>query len=405
MAGGTWQGLAIISDTGDGASRRTFDLAHEIADSERFRRFENSIGVVAGLLESLEYQIVERNFDRLDSVQAFYENSVAKNWKSQFFNARSSLVNISFDTINWLTATRLFLDHHLTLFADRYGTDIGEHARLKAAITVQYEASRAYRVLYKLRDYAQHCGFPMHAVTLGLSEAGNPESTQVAKFYADRYKLLNSGFDWKSRVRADLGKLPDKIDVVELVRQAMPCFRAVYAHVLSVRFREAQAEVRPVVELSEMEEGPDRGEQALVRAEYSEDGRLAMHSIQRVPLEVARWIAARSGPEELIQRLAAGAVSGEADRLAGYPNVAPAVRQATKIGAALLDVYFENGGPGHAFTSAVNREIQSSRSLAPVVDGLTSIAAISLSMTGSAIGTSARDVVGEILRADENASR
>jgi hypothetical protein len=70
--------------------------------------------------------------------------------------------------VNFLSSARLYLDQvpqdlHTIDGKTSKQTDIFTEWRRK-----QYDSSCAYRVLEALRNYAQHCGFPVHAMTLNF---------------------------------------------------------------------------------------------------------------------------------------------------------------------------------------------------------------------------------------------
>jgi len=60
--------------------------------------------------------------------------------------------------LNFLSAFRLFLDHSETRLKRQYGHDSDIVATFKKACTQSYDSVFAYRFLYKLRNYVQHCG-------------------------------------------------------------------------------------------------------------------------------------------------------------------------------------------------------------------------------------------------------
>src|SRR5437763_8220967 len=152
-------GVGIIGKIDLDPTHYTFKLIREI-DDKTFAEYREAVTVVNRISASQQLQLIERNRARSASIAAFYCNAIELRRRSQYFDPRNAVENLSFEVLNWLTATRLFLDHHLAKFADDYGKDSEQRKQLQAAISNEYDNCMAYRFLYKLRDYAQHCGFP-----------------------------------------------------------------------------------------------------------------------------------------------------------------------------------------------------------------------------------------------------
>jgi hypothetical protein len=218
------RGIGVLGKLPPDTTHYSFKLVREL-DDEAFERYAEALDIVGRVSASLQLRLIEKNHARLVAVAQFYRNAIADRRHSEYFDARKAAENLSYDVLNWLTATRLFLDHHLTSFADIYGGDSPQRRRLQEAIRSEYDNSIAYRVLYKLRDYTQHCGFPVDQVSAkAVDSTAGDWSTQV-EFTASRDRLLES-FDWKRQVEDDLRSMPERIDILQLVEQGVTLLQA-----------------------------------------------------------------------------------------------------------------------------------------------------------------------------------
>lgn len=111
-----------------------------------------------------------------------------------------------------MSAFRAFLDHSETYLKRRYGKESKNFAIFKAATSKEYDNVFAYRFIYELRHYIQHCDFPDISIEGKNLISGNNEYSLLVK----KTPLL-TGFDWKPVIRQDLLKLPVQFDILPLL--------------------------------------------------------------------------------------------------------------------------------------------------------------------------------------------
>ena len=207
-----------------------------------------------------------------------------------------------------------------------------------------------------------------------------------------------ANFDWKAIVRADLEGMPDKIDVIEQIREAMPCFRRMYAWILKFRCEELTSDIETIREMCETVEN-EQGDPYLLECDLDGAGGLSNISYQPIPVNLAHAIRDGEAIERVVERLKRAVAADEPSTLSNPAGYSIETREAVKVGAALLEVYFQSGGSGEPFQSAVHSVIDGSDGdIGPLIGGMTVIAAVALSMAGSALGTSAQDIAGGLLR-------
>jgi hypothetical protein len=126
--------------------------------------------------------------------------------------------------LNVLTSLRTFLDHTETRLKRTYGKASAEVETFKRATSREYDRRFAYRFLYRLRNYAQHCGLPVGKFSLGSEAMGTvgpgpdpPTRESLAIFFA-RDHLLTDFDDWGAKVGEELRDGPPRIEVTRLLR-------------------------------------------------------------------------------------------------------------------------------------------------------------------------------------------
>lgn len=385
------RGLGAISPRDATDAAGTFELINELSNEE-FDKIDEAVRSVTQITANLQLQLIERNRMRIRSVSEFYANAISMRQRSEHFDPRRAVENLSVEILNWLTATRLFLDHHLTMFSRTYGKDSPQHQRLKLATNQEYDSSPAYRVLYKLRDYTQHCGFPMDQVT---STARNPSAndwTAQVAFTAGREALL-ANFDWNAATRDDLAAMPERVDVLDLIETASPAFRRIFAEITRVRLESMATSIDTIRKA--VESLPDR-----VTAPHLMSFTVGTNNIPTeisatmIPIDLVQWLDNPAKTSEYLQKLVADASIDSASESLSADALNSQTRQSLRIGAAVMNAYYEAGGVGGDFADKVNGIADDLGDVTPVLVGTTTIAAVSLSMAAAALGTNARDLAG-----------
>jgi hypothetical protein len=105
---------------------------------------------------------------------------------------------------HYLASVRLYLDHTQTRLSRRYGDTSEPYIAFKRSTGREYDSLVAYRVLYHLRNFIQHCGMPIHGI--GVSRRLDPETEEVIHYVriACSVDSLLTRFSGWGKVRADL---------------------------------------------------------------------------------------------------------------------------------------------------------------------------------------------------------
>jgi hypothetical protein len=103
----------------------------------------------------------------------------------------------------------------------RYGEKSSNVQKFKQACGDAYDSCLSYRFLYKLRNYAQHCGMPISEVYLetrrSAEDAGQPYSTLTVGIRRD---AILRDYKWGS-LRDDIANLPEFIEINAHIEQLM----------------------------------------------------------------------------------------------------------------------------------------------------------------------------------------
>lgn len=106
------------------------------------------------------YKIILINFSEYNSIIDYYKNLPYQKLMALIF-ARIAILDINRVLLNLLSSVRMYLDHTETTTHRKYGDTSPIYTNFRRACSDAYDNQFSYRFLYKLRNYAQHCGSPL----------------------------------------------------------------------------------------------------------------------------------------------------------------------------------------------------------------------------------------------------
>jgi hypothetical protein len=135
---------------------------------------------------------------------------------------------------DFLGAASAFRDRAASRLSRQFGSAAGETLILKAATSRLFDKSFAYRVMYALRNYAQHHEVPISLVPIN-AERG-PDGTMKCRIalHLDPAKLITTG-KVSAKFRAELAALQDKkLALGPLIEEFMTAHQEVMIELLNI---------------------------------------------------------------------------------------------------------------------------------------------------------------------------
>ena len=125
--------------------------------------------------------------------------------------------------MNFLSSFLSFLDHSET-HLDHVDASGAWKQRFKECRAACYDTVFAYRFLYGLRNYVQHCGLPLGGIHASVQR--DPQDINQTEFrvYLARDHLLQWP-KWNSIVKTHLGQQSEEIQLMPLMYELMECIR------------------------------------------------------------------------------------------------------------------------------------------------------------------------------------
>ncbi len=178
----------------------------------------------AGLLEALfieeKFDLLMDNYLELETtlLESTARHTVLRHQGYQWFQVQRNLINRRL--VNLLSACRSYIDdskqHARALFTgDQHAVE-----RVFREFSDNYDKCLGYRVMEALRNYAQHHGFPVHAVEYGARwmEDSNSSGVRCGLMPYAKTAYLREDGEFKKSVLRELEALGERIDLRPLVR-------------------------------------------------------------------------------------------------------------------------------------------------------------------------------------------
>ena len=232
--------IAISQGTPEGTP--TFSPVRQLSDDEH-RRLESVIRTLCGTLGRTAWHALQQNHHAFCTIEQALLDPADGPFASHKYQPESLQIAVTTTIVNFLSSMHMYLEHteHHLKQADK--ADGGDRAAAwDAARRAEYDDYFAYRFLYKFRNYVQHVGLPLHALSIehSLKDAddiaarvlrGEPplvegetshDATVSIALCAVPSDLLQE-FRTGAQLKSDLESLTTDIDLSEQIHVGMEC--------------------------------------------------------------------------------------------------------------------------------------------------------------------------------------
>lgn len=133
------------------------------------------------------------NLDNFFERYSYYEtNGLKQNYKEKHEFFVLAYVDLNRVLTNFLSSFRLFVDNLESFFKKSHGPLSDEYLSFKRTVQHEFNSKFAYRLMYSLRNYSQHKGFPIKSVGMDNNvDRYTREVTSVFTVNFDKDQLLS----------------------------------------------------------------------------------------------------------------------------------------------------------------------------------------------------------------------
>lgn len=289
--------------------------------------------------------------------------------------------------VNWLAAMRLYLDHTDHQLKERFGEKSPERKRFKAATSIAFDESFAYRFLYKFRDHVLHRGFPLSHLSLTANGVGQPATVE---FLLVRDDLLKDK-KWGEPVSESLREAPPEFPLRPLIREAMDRLTALHLLAVEIDIRRAASTIEVVAEaVARLPDEPGVPTLFKIRGDAAEIHLDGVESLQVAAVEGLRPVADGTVDPSTMVRIA------EPDRSAIDPAMLRDQLHPNNRGVQAISAFIAEDAPGQAFVDEINRIIIEDDGPDDLITGLATVSGLLLNLSALTMGVDAKGLLGTL---------
>lgn len=185
-----------------------------LSESEYLRHTKQIVNLTRYISDQQLFFIVELNYNEFQKKSNFYFVKYSKDRRIDAVKIQKIYLDLNRLLLNLLSSIKTFLEHTETRLKRVYGHDSEEMKLFKSETAIGYDQHFEYRFLYKLRNYAQHCGLPSGSIE--FTSEGEDVVQNSLKIFFDRDILLQNYKEW-AVVKNDLLKRPERFEVLPII--------------------------------------------------------------------------------------------------------------------------------------------------------------------------------------------
>ncbi len=272
-----------------GTPSGVFGILRELSDDEYSRYVESASEVGRFRRKRQLMEIVRANHnDYIVTLNNISKLSLSISSPDTSFEAANSfVVGVNRTLLNLFASIRTYLDHSETWLKRECGDNSSEVNSFKTVTSYEYDSNWAYRFIYKLRNFSQHCGLPLGELkafaTTDVQQGSDPTMT-VDLFFLRDYLLTN--FDSWGTVKKDLQEQSERFAVTPLVEAIIPSLERVEKTLVKAESGRVTSHVDYLTQLAD-EAGRQTGHPCIYTS-YKIEGQRVDASLQRLHLDLIR---------------------------------------------------------------------------------------------------------------------
>ncbi|MFE2419699.1 hypothetical protein [Streptomyces hokutonensis] len=168
------------------------------------------------LFSESPYSGLEKRYLELKTVLTSLQNPHTKNGTLPYLGNE---IRTRLDDL--LSALRAFDDRTSHDLKKSFGENSEPFRTFKEALSHEYDNEFAYRFMFKLRNYSQHCGQPEMAGQVRSSRAADGTTVRLASLAFDSRELLRRFNKWGTQVKEELKEIDGRFEVEPIVDRLM----------------------------------------------------------------------------------------------------------------------------------------------------------------------------------------
>lgn len=164
-------------------------------------------------IKRISQMLMDKN--RIDAISISYESLMESIDNLSCRNQQMAAKDVQYKLSQFLFEFKKFLDNWETEIKRKYGKESDEIKIFKTAQAQEFDNHMEYRIMYRLRNYDQHCGNIVSNISCKINENEEREY----KVLANRDILLNNFKEWKEPEIDYLNQQDEEIEMIPYIKQ------------------------------------------------------------------------------------------------------------------------------------------------------------------------------------------
>lgn len=237
--------IGIFAQGGQLVSRRALSADEYLSyttHSARLRRFADE--------QQLFVMVRLNHQDYLQALTSYRQGFITGQIFAQH-HLHAAFFDLNRRVLNLLSSVRTFLDHTETNLNRPGRTE--QLARFKKECSAQYDQKFAYRFLYKLRNYAQHCGVPASGFETGkrLPNSNTDKKDAITVFRLLLRRADLEKYESWGPIKEELSAKPETFELDGLLQEMVHSLYLINKTLIKEDLSELSAAVRGLDKLIE----------------------------------------------------------------------------------------------------------------------------------------------------------
>ncbi|MFD3219200.1 hypothetical protein [Bacillus sp. BR_7a] len=194
------------------------------------------------------YVTVSHNYEEMietvDAIKVDYIRDSSMSW----IKMNAIMLSINRRVLNYLSTFRTYLDHAERFLKHEFGRESEQVKRFKEITAKEYDDYFAYRFLYKLRNFSQHCGMPVGSVDLNAKAVRGSETEYALHVHLERGQLLKADC-WGKDVREEIEVMPPRIEITLYLKELQGCIERIQGCLMEIRMATLKDSIEYIVDL------------------------------------------------------------------------------------------------------------------------------------------------------------
>ncbi|MCY0933038.1 hypothetical protein [Streptomyces sp. H34-S4] len=227
-----------------------WNLGGEAVSTDLVESHQVHLAVLVEALEKSPYAQLVSQYEKFsEGLDGVHRGALSSSSSKEEMDRLPALLD------SFLSAFRAFVDHTCKWLSSRYGNVVlGE---FNSNLSREYDSEFAYRFMYKLRNYSQHCGMPPVSGHVRRWVDPDGEKRQEVSVTFDAMELLSKYDGWGQPVKSELQRLGGQFSVAEMATRLMASCSAVQAELLCAIAPRLQESADFLTQCDQSPEGAD----------------------------------------------------------------------------------------------------------------------------------------------------